>query len=153
LIVKLSSDTIKVDLKGGSLMKTNVFQIGMALVLLLGLLACSSPAPVTQSLTSGDAGKVVNAAAGSELTLTLESNVTTGYSWTENAAISNGTVLKQTSHEYQPPVQAIPGRGGQEVWTFKMLAAGTAVVSMEYKRPFEPNNPPANTFNVTVMVK
>ena len=134
-------------------MKKNVYQIGMITVLLLGLLACSSPAPATQSLSSGDAGKVVNAAAGSELKLTLESNVTTGYSWTENAVIGNGAVLQQTSHEYQPPAAAIPGRGGQEVWTFKALTVGTTTVSMEYKRPFEPNNPPANTFNVTVVVK
>lgn len=135
-------------------MKTRVFQIGVAMVLLFGLLACTpSPLPVTQSLTSADAGKAVNLAVGGELTVTLESNITTGYSWTENAVISDGAVLQQTSHKYQPPAEAIPGRGGQEIWTFNALATGTATVSVEYKRPFEPNNPPANIFEITVTVK
>ena len=133
-------------------METRLYKICVVMVLLLGLLACS-PKMTMQSLTSGDAGKVVNVPAGEEVMVTLESNITTGYSWTENATLSNGAVLRQTSHEYQPPAEAIPGRGGQEVWTFKALAAGTTTVSMEYKRPFEPNNPPANTFNVTVTVK
>ncbi len=134
-------------------MKTRLYKICVVMVLLLGLLACASPMPAMQSLSSGDAGKVVNVPAGEEVVVTLESNITTGYSWTENAVISNGAVLQQTSHKYQPPAEAIPGRGGQEVWTFKALAAGTTTISIEYKRPFEPNNPPASTFNVTVKVK
>jgi inhibitor of cysteine peptidase len=134
-------------------MKTRWFQMTLTAAVLLSLLACSSPAPEMQSLSSGDAGKVITAAAGSELTVTLEFNATAGYSWTENADMSQSGVLQQTSHKYQPPGEVIPGWGGQEVWTFKALTAGTTIVSMEYKRPFEPNNPPANTFNVTVTVK
>ena len=134
-------------------MKAHMFQIGMATVLIIGLLACSTPQLTVESISTGDAGKTINVATGGELTVTLESNITTGYSWTENASMSQSGVLQQTGHQYQPPAQQIPGRGGQEVWTFKALAAGTTTVSMEYKRPFEPNNPPANTFNITVMVK
>lgn len=124
--------------------------------------ACSYMPKQTLSLSSRDAGKTVTLWINGDLTVTLESDVATGYRWSENAVISNGVFLQQTSHKYQPPAEAIPGRGGQEVWTFKALYTGTypqplnpftTTVSMEYKRPFEPNNPPANTFNVTVKVK
>src|ERR1035437_3219676 len=118
-------------------MKTRLFQICLTAAVLLSLLDCSSPVPEMQSLSSGDAGKVITADAGSELMVTLESNATTGYSWTENANMSQSGVLQQTGHQYQPPGQQIPGRGGQEVWTFKALTIGTTTVSMEYKRQFE----------------
>jgi len=43
---------------------------------------------------------VMNAAVGEELTVTLGSNPTTGFRWSEFAEISDETIVQQTSHKY-----------------------------------------------------
>ncbi len=134
-------------------MMTKVVHLCLASVLLLGVFACTIAPAQTLSVTAKNSGTSVNLAVGGVMTVTLESNITTGYSWSENASISDNTVMIQTGHQYVPPANQIPGAGGNENWTFKALAAGKVTVSMVYMRPFEPNNPPANTFNITVTVK
>ena len=119
----------------------------------LSLVSCLSTAPNELSVDIASSGKEVTLAAGGTLTVTLESNITTGYSWNENANIGDKTVIQQTDHKYQPPATAIPGAGGNEVWTFKALRAGKSLISMEYRRPFEPNAPAAKTFTLTVVVQ
>ena len=120
---------------------------------LFSLLACSSAASKEVSLDIASSGKEVTLATGGTLTVTLESNITTGYSWNENANIGDKAVLQQTDHKYQPPATPIPGAGGKEAWTFKALKAGRSSISLEYRRPFEPNAAPAKTFTLTVVVR
>jgi inhibitor of cysteine peptidase len=133
-------------------MKARLIFVSMMTVILLGLVACSSAATKELSVDISSSGKEVTLAAGGTLTVTLESNVTTGYSWNENANIGDKTVMQQTDHKYQPPATPIPGAGGKEVWTFKALKTGKSRVSMEYRRPFEQNTAPAKTFTLTVVV-
>ena len=119
----------------------------------LSLVSCLSTTPKELSVDIASSGKELALAAGGTLTVTLESNVTTGYSWNENANIGDKTVMQQTDHKYQPPATVIPGAGGNEVWTFKAIRAGRSLISMEYRRPFEPNAPAAKTFTLTVVVQ
>jgi len=97
-------------------------------------------------------GKQVELAVGQSLVVTLASNITTGYSWslTEN---SDGSVLSETGNEYVAPQTTLMGAGGKEEWTFKALKKGTSTISMEYSRPWETDTPPAETFDLTVVVK
>jgi inhibitor of cysteine peptidase len=97
-------------------------------------------------------GKQVELSVGQTLVVTLASNVTTGYSWslTEN---SDETVLSKTGNEYITPQTTLMGAGGTEKWTFQALKKGTSIISMEYSRPWETDTPPADTFNLTVVVK
>ena len=134
-------------------MKARLAQLCLLNTLLLGLLACSPVAATALSVDIASSGKEVTLPAGGTLTVTLDSNVTTGYSWNENANIADKTVIQQTDHKYQPPVTPMPGAGGKEVWTFKALKAGKSTMSMEYRRPFEPNTAPARTFKLTVVVQ
>jgi len=82
---------------------------------------------------------VMNAAVGKELTVTLGSNPTTGFGWSEFAEISDETIVRQVSHQYvgkeyeTPPP---PGTSGEEVWVFQGLKKGTATIYMEYSRPW-----------------
>ena len=134
-------------------MKARLALVCLMTAVLLSLLACSSAAPKELSVDIASSGKEVTLAAGGTLTVTLESNITTGYSWNENANIGDKTVMQQTDHKYQPPATPIPGAGGKEVWTFKALKAGRSTISMEYRRPFEPTAAPAKTFSLTVVVQ
>jgi inhibitor of cysteine peptidase len=118
----------------------------------LGLAACSS-APEDLSVDMSNSGQEVTISNGGILTVKLDSNASTGYSWTADAAVADNTVLKQTDHIYQPPATAMPGAGGQEAWNFKGLKAGKTTISMDYRRPFETNVAPVKTFSITVVVK
>ena len=134
-------------------MKARLMFVCLLTTVLLSLVSCSSAAPKELSVDITSLGKEVALATGGTLTVTLESNITTGYSWNENANIGDKTVMQQTDHRYQSPATAIPGAGGNEVWTFKALRAGKSLISMEYRRPFEPNAPAAKTFTLTVVVQ
>ena len=121
-------------------------------VILLSLCACS-PAPKQVSVDVSYDGKEVEITVGGSLTITLESNPTTGFQW-ELTEITDQTVLQQTDHEFKPPETGAPvGAGGEEVWTFKGLKAGESIISMEYSRPWEGGEKAVETFNLTVVVK
>ena len=98
----------------------------------------------------------VNVAVGDSFTVTLCSNPTTGFLWSESAKISDQTILEQTDHKFVPPPERpepIEGEAGKEVWTFKALKKGTSTISMEYSRPWEGGEKGAWTFDLTVVVK
>jgi inhibitor of cysteine peptidase len=113
------------------------------------------PAKTTVNVNASDSGGRVNISVGNLLIVTLDSNATTGYSW-NLSAISNTSVIAKVSDEYATPTPTNPplmGQGGQEVWTFEALAAGTANITMKYIRPWESEAEPAANFSITVNVK
>jgi inhibitor of cysteine peptidase len=80
---------------------------------------------------------VMNTVLGGELTVVLGSNPTTGYQWSENAEISDESVIKQVSHGFvEPGIDEPPGTPGEEAWTFKALERGTVTIFLEYSRPW-----------------
>jgi len=100
--------------------------------------------------------KEVEVAVDGSLTVTLCSNPTTGFQWSEAAQISDQTILQQTGHQLvmpkaEPPPP--PGTPGQEIWTFKALKEGTSTISMEYSRPWEGGEKGEWTFVLTAVVK
>jgi len=100
--------------------------------------------------------KEVEVTVGDSCTVTLCSNPTTGFLWSESAQISDQTVLEQTDHKFVPPPERpepVEGEAGKEVWTFKALKKGTSTISLEYSRPWEGGEKGAWTFVLTVVVK
>lgn len=72
---------------------------------------------------------------GGELIVTLGSNPTTGYQWSEDAEISDETIVKQGNHEFVGPgIDKPPGTPGEDVWTFKALKKGTVIILLKYSR-------------------
>jgi len=144
-------------------MKSRLIPICVMVALFLFLLACSPTAkqgaveiPCDDFYEQNHISRAVEVAAGDSFTVTLCSNPTTGFIWSEQAQISDQTVLQQTDHqlvmpESEPPPP--PGTPGQEVWTFQALNKGEATVSMEYSRPWEGGEKGTWTFNLTVVVK
>ncbi|UCD53932.1 MAG: protease inhibitor I42 family protein [Dehalococcoidia bacterium] len=144
-------------------MKSRLIPICVMVALSLFLLACFPTAKQGAVEVSCDdfyeqnhISRAVEVAAGDSFTVTLCSNPTTGFIWSEQAQISDQTVLQQTDHqlvvpESEPPPP--PGTPGQEVWTFQALKKGEAVVSMEYSRPWEGGEKGTWIFNLTVVVK
>lgn len=134
-------------------MKSKLALIGTVIAISFCLLACSQ-APKQVAVDDSYSGKEVELGVGGSLTVTLESNATTGFQWTEQAVISNQTVLEQVSHQFKAPADTgMVGAPGKEIWTFKALKKGKSTVSMEYSQAWEGGEKAAQTFDLTVVVK
>lgn len=90
---------------------------------------------------------------GAQLVVTLGSNPTTGYRWTEQAANTAPDVLKQLEHAFVGPEQPIPGAGGQQRWVFQALQPGSAELTMSYGRAWEVERKGSWTLGLKVTVK
>ncbi|OBJ50818.1 protease inhibitor I42 family protein [Mycobacterium sp. 1423905.2] len=90
---------------------------------------------------------------GNTLKVSLGSNHTTPFRWTAETKIGDPTILKQTSHEYQPPNTNRMGAPGNDVWTFVMLKAGTTTIVANYASIVGSDTTPACTFTAKVTVR
>ena len=142
-------------------MKSKLILTCIIVAISLCLFACSL-GPTQAEVSCDDfmadkhISKEVEVAVGDSFTVTLCSNPTTGFLWSEAAEISDQTVLQQVDHKFVPPPERpepIEGEAGKEVWTFKALKKGTSTISMEYSRPWEEGEKGAWTFLLTVVVK
>ncbi len=141
-------------------MKLRIIPVFALLILTLWLVSC---APGTGTSVEGSCAdfesqqhmsKEINVTAGNSFTVTLCSNPTTGFQWSEAAQINDPTVIQQTNHKSVPPEsEGMVGAPGKQVWTFKALKKGTSNVSVEYSQPWEGGDKGAWTFNLTVTVK
>ncbi len=89
--------------------------------------------------------------AGRRFSIRLASNPTTGYSW-KLAAPPNPAIVRCLTNTFLPPATTLCGAGGHEAWTFQAAAPGNAAIHLEYRRPWETNQPPARdqVFHVIV---
>lgn len=143
-------------------MKSRLILLLVPLVLVLCLASCSPSSGASVQASCDDFMKLQTPAvisknaqvsAGSSFTVTLCSNQTTGFQWSESAQISDQTVIRQTGHKFEPPKGGLVGAAGQEVWTFEALKKGTSTISMEYSRPWEGGEKGTWKFNLTIVVK
>ncbi len=93
---------------------------------------------------------------GEVLSITLESNPSTGYGWF--ATISNPVVLVQMGEpQYQESASSsstpVIGAAGTQIFYFQAAETGTTTLTLEYKRSFETNVAPEKTVSMTVEVK
>ena len=138
-------------------MKTKLIVLtSIIAVISLCLFGCSSGGPAAPSEVSVDesySGNQVEIAVDGTLTVTLESNATTGFQW-ELASISDQSVLEKESNTYEAPEETgMVGAPGKEVWIFKALQKGTSSISMDYSRPWEGGEKGTETFSLNVVVK
>ncbi len=101
-------------------------------------------------LSQKDSGTKLQVAPEDEIVISLESNPTTGYSWSEATASQNNGVLQLIAKDYTSESDAI-GSGGVETWTYKAVKPGKADLELDYLRPFEPDKI-AGKFTVTIDV-
>jgi inhibitor of cysteine peptidase len=144
--------------------RTNAFlTVALATLAGLGLAACAAPAGSTpaagepgtaMTITDADNGKPVQLAVGQQLVVKLGSNPTTGYGWSiTQPGTPQLVALGEPVYEQDPGSQGMAGAGGTQAFTFNAEAAGETTLTLAYARPFEPNEPPANTFSVPVTVR
>jgi inhibitor of cysteine peptidase len=124
--------------------------------------AATATPPGELHLAAADDGTTVRLTRGGTLTITLESNPSTGFSW-YLAALAGPELELVGEPAYVPPVSTTPlvGAAGTQVFSLRatgigMPPAGTPAivqVALDYKRGFEPDTPPEKTFRVTVEIR
>ena len=115
------------------------------------LVSCQPPAPL--QLTRNDLGKHIDLRLGQEIELRLDANPTTGYRWQVVQAAP--AVLDTLAEEMFSPAPAAPGvtgGGGTVTWRFRATRVGRDNLQLVYRRPWEPDTVPAQTFNCEVAV-
>jgi inhibitor of cysteine peptidase len=130
------------------LMRTMV--VGMFFLILALFSGCGTNGT---NLTGADNGKQVTLQAGENLTLTLESNPTTGYSW-QVTELDKAILVQEGEPEYKqsPGSEGLVGAGGTETFRFKAAGSGETSLMLGYMRPWE-SVPPVETFEIRVLVQ
>jgi predicted secreted protein len=77
--------------------------------------------------------------------ITLESNPTTGYSWTVDF---DSHFLTQENEDYVLSHPGLVGSGGQQIFTFTPIRIGKTTISAVYKRPWENIVADEKTFSI-----
>lgn len=123
------------------------------IVLLLSLAACAQPQPPLPEvqLTEDTVGQTVELAVGQVVAITLPSNPSTGYAW-QIIAGDEAIIAQQGESEYVQG-ESMPGAGGMETLRFAAQGAGTTMLTLGYKRPFEPDEMPVRSFTVEVVIR
>ena len=130
-------------------MSQRIVSFALVLVLIFMTAGCGTkPA----KLTIDDNDKTVNAKVGGQITIELEGNPSTGYTWEEKDV--DTSILKQEGEvEFKSSNPGLIGSGGTMTLTFKAVKAGTTALNLIYHRPWETDVKPESTFSVTVVVK
>lgn len=147
--------------------KLLVLGLIIAMLMPLLLVGCSEKAATTspttniskdQTLTlSQDAFSANNSITeyiemlnGGTLTVRLWSNPTTGYSWSD-AEITHLSVIEQVSRNFEKPTATgLVGAPGTDVWVFKAIDTGLAIIKMQYGRSWETDKLYHLTININV---
>lgn len=109
------------------------------------------------TLTADDNGKSYTVSVGDTITVVLEGNPTTGYTW-ESDLLATGfaTLILLDDEPLYTPAETdsqIVGGGGTFTFDFQAITAGPAEIKLKYWRPFEPETEPLETFSVDLTIE
>jgi inhibitor of cysteine peptidase len=122
-------------------------------LLILVLTACTGGNEVKiDAAANGGSVEVKN---GQILVVALESNPTTGYAW-EVSEVDSGLLQLQGQSDYKAGDTGgtlVVGAGGAESFRFLASGSGETTLKMVYRRSWETDVEPLQTFSVQVKVK
>jgi len=104
----------------------------------------------TVTLTSADNGRSLDVHAGDTIVITLAENPTTGYRW--ELAPSDGRVVKLVFDRFEMAPDPAVGSGGTHEFHVAAKAPGRAAIELGLRRSWTPDQPPLESFSVTVAV-
>jgi inhibitor of cysteine peptidase len=149
--------------RGRNKMKKNrTIPIALGVITLFMLLSsCAGPATIEVTLDCDAFAAMpsqvdrIEVGQGDAFTITLCSNPTTGYSWGEDADISDTDAVRQDHQEFNPGQEdpSLVGAPGTHAWTFTAIQTGESVITLAYGQSWEGGEKDAWTFTLTVVVK
>ncbi|HOW59059.1 MAG TPA: protease inhibitor I42 family protein [Candidatus Omnitrophota bacterium] len=99
-----------------------------------------------------DPSKEILVFSGSEFTIVLDANPSTGYGWQLSETIDK-TLLKVVEIKHRRDKGEKVGAGGKDLWTFQALREGEGKIPFDYVRPWEKGVAPAKKEIFTVRIK
>ena len=87
---------------------------------------------------------------GQELEVNLPENPTTGFRW--QMIVPGDPIVERLDDSFDSSGPAV-GSGGTRHWRFRALQAGLADIEMIYRRAWQQDQSPAETFRLTVRVE
>ncbi|MEO8512867.1 MAG: protease inhibitor I42 family protein [Ignavibacteria bacterium] len=117
------------------------------IILIFGLVSIS----YSQEKTYTEKDAEITATVGENFNISVESNQSTGYSWSVGMVSDNSQIVV-AGMDYDLPDNAKTGQGGAEVWHLKAVATGTVKLVFYYARSWE-KEAPAKTLTFTVNIK
>ena len=110
--------------------------------------------PVTGTLevTAQDNGKVVSAALGNLIRITLESNPSTGYNWELRYFAYGAADFYASDVVARQGGNVFVGAPGNTILTLQAVQAGTQQITAVYRRPWEAPDQVAATFSFQLEV-
>lgn len=121
----------------------------LAVVVMAGISGCS--ARTALALEGEDDGREITLQKGQSLTIKLEGNPTTGYSW--EFVESEGAILQQLGEPEFEADSDLLGAPGTQTLRFRAVEAGQMELRLVYQRPWETDVEPLETFTVQVTVQ
>ncbi len=113
------------------------------------MMGCTSGKTI--ALTSADNGRTIDAFVGDKITVTIEGNPTTGFTWeTENL---NSAQLQQRGEPKYTAASNLLGAAGTYVFAFNVVGSGGTSLKLIYHRTWEEGVAPEQTFEVNVLIK
>ena len=104
----------------------------VAAAVLLG--ACGDDGGTTVELDDTDSLSEVSLDVGDQLSVSLEANPTTGYSW-ELGPLPDG--LQLVSSDFEEPGGSLVGAPGMQLFVFDVVGLGSGILRLEYVRVFD----------------
>lgn len=95
-------------------------------------------------------GKTFTVQKGAQIMIQLPGNPTTGYTW--EPAISDPSVLHESSAPVYKPVGGALGAGGTYTFWYQATTSGQSELTLLYRRSWETDVAPLKTFTVTIVV-
>jgi inhibitor of cysteine peptidase len=109
----------------------------------------------TLKISADDNGSTIEMKKGQSLVLSIGGNPTTGYTWEVESF--DQTILQSVGEpDYSTDFRLRPGMtgvGGTYKFKFTAASAGATTLKLKYWRTFEPENPPVETFEISVNVQ
>jgi inhibitor of cysteine peptidase len=144
---------LKIEKEGVMMRKMALFTVAVVLGLALGtctLRAPKPPATASFTVTEKDVGATIEMNSADELVVALQGNPGTGYAW--EVLPADVAVLEQVGEWEFEPQSNLAGAPGTMTLRFRAVEAGQQVLQLVYRRPWETDVPPLDTFEVTVIV-
>jgi inhibitor of cysteine peptidase len=120
-----------------------------------GAVPAPTPASVSQRLTASDDGRTISVPLGGRFAVELVGVPTAGYVWQvdEKPAFLSDAVESSGNTTRAQSKPGFTGGNHWEVFVFTANGAGQARLKLGQRRPWEKNEPPTQTFTVTIRVQ
>jgi inhibitor of cysteine peptidase len=121
----------------------------LALVVVAGASGCAAESAL--ALEGEDNGREITLQKGQTLTIKLEGNPTTGYSW--EVVETEGAILQQAGEPEFEAESDLLGAPGTQTLRFEAVDTGQMELKLGYRRSWETDVEPLETFTVHVTVQ